>query len=463
MLYILILVVCSAFIAFFLQLELRYFWLFPFLFIIIFFSQGFSALKFKFTEDELVEKYGLYALFLLVFFWLFWILNFIGLANQSAFFLLLFLCWILWYGSYFFEYNDGKKLFKHWFMFILFLLLGNSIFKSGRMVFWNMLWFISLLSLLGFWGLRYGVWTFKVVEKKYFHYFLFSLFFTIGVIIYLLFDTPLYALNMDLLFYLIIMLIFSIASYSSSEKENTDPAKEVSLRRVLAGEKILKKEKKKKSLFVLWFSLFKEMPLELKYLLEIVNVFLLIWILVAYLLPVFQLNPLQQWRYWSWIGLFLVNAFLLKKNLIFTVISRFAVVLIINFSLYISLLIMWDAVQTMLPWLIAWNVLCGVLVFYTRFPAIKQYIKKTDLMFWLLTTLVAMLLNIVLLMRLSISGQLIFSLIFFYIGIQGTIAYYAFQLIKNYNVSSVESQSWDKPLENKSNPLDALLDKEIEL
>jgi len=69
----------------------------------------------------------------------------------------------------------------------------------------------------------------------------------------------------------------------------------------------------------------------------------------------------------------------------------------------------------MLPWLIARNILCGILVFYTRIPAIKAWFKKTDVIFWLLTSLVAMLLNIMLLMRLSLSGQLIFSLIFFYL------------------------------------------------
>lgn len=53
-----------------------------------------------------------------------------------------------------------------------------------------------------------------------------------------------------------------------------------------------------------------------------------------------------------------MNAFLLKKMEIFTLVSRFAVALIVNFSLYISLIMAGDGLQEMLPWLISWNILC---------------------------------------------------------------------------------------------------------
>jgi len=132
-----------------------------------------------------------------------------------------------------------------------------------------------------------------------------------------------------------------------------------------------------------------------------------------------------QLRYWTGILLFLFNTFFLKKNQIFTLVSRFATVLIINFSLYISLMLATNGAESMISRLIARNIFCGLLILYTTSPGIKKYLKKADLIFWLLTSLVAMLLNIVLLLRLEISGQLVFSLIFFYLGVQGTISYYA--------------------------------------
>lgn len=161
-----------------------------------------------------------------------------------------------------------------------------------------------------------------------------------------------------------------------------------------------------------------------------------------------------QLRYWTGILLFLFNTFFLKKNQIFTLVSRFATVLIINFSLYISLMLATNGAESMISRLIARNIFCGLLILYTTSPGIKKYLKKADLIFWLLTSLVAMLLNIVLLLRLEISGQLVFSLIFFYLGVQGTISYYALWVIR----------SFDQPLlwgDKKSDPLDALLDKEM--
>ena len=49
-----------------------------------------------------------------------------------------------------------------------------------------------------------------------------------------------------------------------------------------------------------------------------------------------------------------------------------------------------------------------------------------------------MLLNIYLLALLPYNGQFIFSLIILYLGIQWTISYYAYQVIKNYGKTPIE-------------------------
>lgn len=125
------LAVCTVFIAFFVQLELRYFGLFPFFFLLVFFSQGVQDLRLKFSEGIFLEKYGLYALALLIFFGILGVLNFIGLSYQSAFFVLLILIWGLRYTAYFLDYYDGKVLLRNGFLFVLFLLLGNAFMQSG--------------------------------------------------------------------------------------------------------------------------------------------------------------------------------------------------------------------------------------------------------------------------------------------------------------------------------------------
>jgi hypothetical protein len=193
-----------------------------------------------------------------------------------------------------------------------------------------------------------------------------------------------------------------------------------------------------------------------KYLLEFLNVALLIGVLLAYLIPLFQWKFLPQTRYWWGIVLFLINSFFLKKYWIFTVVSRFAVGIVVNFSLYVSLLTFGDKITDMLPWLIAWNILCWIVIFYTKLPAVRAYIKQSDIVFWLITCLVAMLLNIVLLLRRDISWQMAFSLIFLYLGVWWWISYYVIRLIKEYPQLIVEDKG-------DYDPLDDLLDQEIDI
>ena len=268
---------------------------------------------------------------------------------------------------------------------------------------------------------------------------------------------PLYALDIDLLVYLFVMIFLSYALKHYVDKPVLQK-REISLRRVLAWEKILanKKDENKIPLIKTLSDFVHFTPDLVKYLLEYLNVVLLIGVLLAYLIPLFQWNSLPETWYWWGIVLFLINSFFLKKYWVFSVVTRFAVGVVVNFSLYVSLLTFWDKITDMLPWLIAWNILCWIAIFYTKLPAVRAYIKQSDIAFWLVTCLVAMLLNIVLLLRKEISGQMAFSLIFLYLGVWWWISYYVIRLIKEYPQLIVEDNG-------DVDPLDELLDQEIEV
>lgn len=461
MVYLIISLVCSVFTAFFIQINLRYFALLPIFFLLFFFSQGFSDFKIKVTEWEIIEKYWLYVLLLLSSIGVVGILNFMGLDYQASFFVLLSMVGVGWMLSYFLNYPDGKVFFHQGFITLLILLLVNSVFQNGWESFSPILETLSLIAIVAYALLWYGVGAIREVGKEYVYYFYFALLFWVGFFIFSSLPTPLYGFNAVLLLLLVVMVSID-AAQMVPDKQQTEP-KKISLRRILAWEKVLtQKSKKESSLRKRIFWIIKKRPSLIDYLLEYVNVGLLIGVLVTYLLPFFQGQPLQQRWYRSGIALFLANAFFIKKNKDFWLVTRFAVALIINFSLYISLLIFWgNAWQPMLPWLIARNILCWILIFYTKLESVRAYVKKIDIIFWLLTTMLAMLLNIVLLMELSISWQLIFSLIFFYVGVQGVIVYYALQIIQKYSQSSLESEE-NKKIDSLD-PLAALIDKEMSL
>lgn len=458
MIYLIVLCICLLFMAFFALLELWYFWIFPLLFLVMFFSQSFVDMRMSLQWTDFLKKYGLYCFSLLAFFWLLWILEYFWLSHEMSFFVLLMFAWIAWYLSYFIDYEDWKSLFFHGLLFILILLLWNSYIDWWSSSFSAMLWFILWIAIVWTWWLWFLVWNFKDVDRKYLYYFYYFILLGILDVIFINVKFHLYAFDIDLAVYLWVMVLLAYALSHYVDKPAIQK-REISLRRILAWEKILSHKKDENKIpFMRTVSEFvRNTPELVKYLLEYLNVVLLVWLLLAYLIPLFQWKELPQMWYWAWVLLFLVNSFFLKKYWIFTVITRFAVWIIVNFSLYISLLTFGENITEMLPWLIAWNILCWIVIFYTKLPTIRVYIKQSDIAFWLIICLVAMMLNIVLLLRLDgLSWQMVFSLIFLYLWVWWWISYYVIRLIKEYpQLIVAENGSWD--------PLDELLEQEIQI
>ena len=189
------------------------------------------------TQNFVTEKYWLYILWLLIFFGLFWILNFLWYDSNSSFFLLtvfsLFLRWI----SYFIPYEDGKTLFMHSFLFLgvasranhLLTLGGSGIFRliGETIAFWT-IWF---------WIVYYGLWYFTEVEKKHYYHFLYlAILFGLFIVLNTS-ESLLLMFNVDLLLYAWILALTTYIPIFTATAPTWQ--KQLSLRRVLAGEKIL--------------------------------------------------------------------------------------------------------------------------------------------------------------------------------------------------------------------------------
>ena len=156
------------------------------------------------------------------------------------------------------------------------------------------------------------------MDSKYQYYFFFFLFLAFLRALFVSVNGGLQALNLDLGICFVLLLCLDYSK--SSPQKNLEASRNVSLRRVLAGERILGK-KNRLTLMHSGILFFKELPMKLWNFLEYLNVVLLLGVLVAYLFPVFQGQVLQQWWYRLGIAFFLANAFLLKKNQIFSLLK----------------------------------------------------------------------------------------------------------------------------------------------
>jgi len=72
------------------------------------------------------------------------------------------------------------------------------------------------------------------------------------------------------------------------------------------------------------------------------------------------------------------------------------------------------------------NVFSAGMIFYVhQVPMLAKIINKTDYIYWIVASVCAMIVNILLLTQTTLPGQLIFFLVLVYIGIQSMILYYA--------------------------------------
>ena len=126
--------------------------------------------------------------------------------------------------------------------------------------------------------------------------------------------------------------------------------------------------------------------------------------------------------------MFLINTFLLKRIGYATDVSRFALALIANFVLYSVLLISGSSIESVLPFLIVWGFLCQVALFFVDRVNLTLFSDK-DFVYWMAVTFLAFVCNIILLCRVDLPGQFLFSVIFVYVGAELALMYYIFRFL----------------------------------
>ena len=209
------------------------------------------------------------------------------------------------------------------------------------------------------------------------------------------------------------------------------PAKQtakISVRRILAWERIFKKlnvPKRKISLHE-WL---ENSPKRFERAFEFFNIGLLIFLLLFFFWWIFTSSEVSLWLwYWLGIALFLVNTFLLKRIWYATDVSRFALALIANFVLYSVLLISGSSIESVLPFLIVWGFLCQIALFFVDRVNLTLFSDK-DFVYWMVSTFIAFVCNIILLCRVDLPWQFLFSVIFVYVGVELSLMYYIFRFL----------------------------------
>ena len=139
----------------------------------------------------------------------------------------------------------------------------------------------------------------------------------------------------------------------------------------------------------------------------------------------------EQIFYWIIMIWFIANVYALKKIDYTSIFQRLITFLVVNFAIYISLfsIFKWDIEQVAWRWILR-NVLSTCMIFSIHKTKLWEYLKKIDYVFWIFTTILALIINIILLLNTQITKSMAFSIILLYVWFQWFLIYYSIKYIK---------------------------------
>ncbi len=418
--------VILGFILFFYGIGLRYLAFVPLLFLGFFFWYYGVTKTITSTGSEILQKYSLYVAWIIIMAWLVGVCNFFGMDITITILSLLALNVVLWIWSYFTNYQDGKTVFQLGFYFSVALLLIVSLALWGWAVFFDV---FAMLRVLHLWIVAFFiflVWQRHEIEK-YMRYKLGVL--SLGTIFLTSFDqirNVYLALTVNSIIltglFTLVYRIFQFTPKSDEAKKN------ISVRRILAGERITapKKYFTSKTVEALYYFL-TTMPWRTKQVLELFNVILIAILIVYYITHVGNFAVINHLLYRAVIATFTANVLLLKKVWYNSIVQNLVVFLVVNFAIYVSLFSYFngDVGSVVSRWIIR-NIISSSMIFYAhKVPMLAKIFNKVDYTYRIVSCVAAMIVNVVLLVYTQLPGQLIFFLVLVYLGLQSMIIYYA--------------------------------------
>lgn len=428
-----------AFIAYFYAIWLWYLWIIPLLLCILFFVFSIGWLLQKDRASSLFNDYWLFCAWIVIQVWLFLILQFFWALAIPSFLFLIMINMLLLVGSYIFKYKDGTIVWHVWFGFVFIALLcyvgivhwAQDCFNIFRLIWCLYLWVVAFITcVLSIW---YDM-------HKNMYYLLFVL--LCGSIMILLFK-----LTSNIYIFLIEMCVllawlYSTIDYILKHKPPTQTqVKEISVRRILAWERVLQKIPQHNNLSQIVYDFVYEMPRFVKYILEFANTLIIIILIYLYFKNALSLKwSMEQLFYRIIMIWFIVNVYLLKKIDYTSIVQRLFTYLVINFAIYISLFSAFSGdIWNIVIWWIVWNLISSVVVFHVHKTKLWQYLRKIDYLFWIFATILAMIVNVILLINTGLSAKLLFPIVLLYVWIQGMLLYYSLRFV--HKIQEVEEDN----------------------
>ena len=432
----------TLFSTFFYLIGLWYLALLPLAVLVFMMSHGIKNIFTWIKLEILREKWSLILIWLITMIGLSWILFFVWIKEISVYMSLLIINILLMFASHIFDYEDGKLIFEIWAWLMVVIIIWTVLFSSWFPAFFDAVLLMASLMLWVYTFLQFIIWIFYPTDEKWLYeiVILWAIVFGWSMINHFYPAEWVFAL-----WFLILALVFCGIYIVQNREMPKQQTARISVRRILAGERIFKKLNVPQWKISLHERLEKS-PKRFERAFEFFNIGLLIFLLLFFFWWIFTSSDVSLWLgYWLWIALFLINTFLLKRIWYATDVSRFALALIANFVLYSILLISGSSIESILPFLIVRWFLCQIALFFVDRINLTLFSDK-DFVYWMVVTFIAFICNIILLCRVNLPGQFLFSVIFVYVGGELALMYYIFHFLNERRERIANAEAEEKKI-----------------
>lgn len=428
------------FIAYFYAIWLWYIWLIPLVLLIGVLVYSIWDISLKWKVNSLVTNYWLFFARIIIMIWFFLSAKFFDVSTTNSLLFLVALNILFFVWSYLFKYEDWKLISHIWFLASVLAMITYTwivywaqttfrIFSSFWILYFALIWFTIFV-----------LWIKYEITKNLKYLFFVLAGWTIVLTLHRLIPN-LYVFLITLV--VLLQIWYSAIYYILQHKPPTlEEQKDISVRRILAWERILKKQEDWKiKITQKVYDFVDNMPQIVKYCMEWINTFIILLLIYLYFKNTLSLKwSVEQVFYWVIMLWFIVNVYTLKKIDYTSIAQRLITFLVINFAIYISLFsaLKWD-VESVALFAIVRNLVSTGLVFSIHKTKVWSYLKKIDYSFWIFTTLLAMVVNIVLLFSTQIPRAFLFPMILLYVWVQGFLVYYGIKYIKKIQEVNIES------------------------
>lgn len=420
---------------------LRYLWILPIiLFIGIFFYYSASK-NINLKEDSFLQKNSLLVVRMIIVGWLLGTLITLWVDINSTRWILIITNFLLWVGSYFFDYEDGKAIFQWWLYFTLASLLIYLAFSASSInSFIKITSNISILTTIILWVIPIVIGIKNKSEKTLYYKTALSGLISLILIIINLNLNPYISIIISL--WIITSILIFIQKNINHKPILTTNNEEISVRRILAWERISNQKKHiKKNNNAKIVEFLQDTPMFFKIWLEILNISILWYFITQFIWWINNAELINQIFYRSIFILIITNILMLKKISYNSLIQNFIFFIIINFSIYISLFSIfknniWEIVTR---WIMR-NVLSTLCMFYIhKVSFFSKTINKLDYYYRIICAIIWMIINLILLIKTSLPWELIFFLFLLYLGIQWMILFYVIKFISKLEFQKEEN------------------------